>query len=85
MLSQWERFRPRNWSQELFAATFFRDIWENELLYFIFFWGENSFSQVTPFGVLGMVLKRTEMFVFVCWNTTHVLPGFAWPTGCPWA
>ena len=23
----------------------------------------DSFSQVTPFGVLGVVLKRTEMFV----------------------
>ena len=25
----------------------------------------HSFSQATPFGVLGVVLKRTKMFVFV--------------------
>ena len=32
-----------------------------------------SFSQATPFGVLGVVLKRTEMFV--CGGgTLHLLP-----------
>ena len=29
------------------------------------FTSHNSFSQATPFGVLGVVLKRTEMFVLV--------------------
>ena len=33
----------------------------------------HSFSQATPFGVLGVVLKRTEMFV--CGGgTLHLLP-----------
>ena len=42
-----------------------------------------SFSQVTPFGVLGVVLKRTGMFVLWWWWSTLSLLGFVWPTGYP--
>ena len=64
MLSQWEHLRLWNQSPESFATMFFQD---GPLFIFLLrqiFSSHYSFSQVTPFGVLGVVLKRTEMFVF---------------------
>ena len=47
--------------------------------------GSYGFSKATPFGVWGVVLKRTEMFIFGGGLFTHALLGFVLPAGCPLA
>ena len=65
MLNQWERLRLWNQPPELFATMFFLDVsLFTKISFRTDFLSHTSFSQVTPFGVLGVVLKRTEMFVF---------------------
>ena len=45
----------------------------------------HSFSQATPFGVLGGGPEKDQNVCLWQWDTMLAPLGFVWPTGCPWA